>query len=76
MWVRWGGVQGGGGACWREICVCFGLLVHTLPAFCHELFLHVVFAEAIDLDSNTVFALICIFLFVLSLNCLLFLVCF
>lgn len=58
-----GGFQGVGDACWRKIGVCFGLLTHMLFAFCHELFLHVVFAEAFDFDSNTIFALICIFLF-------------
>lgn len=41
-----------GDACWRELCACFGLLSHThmLFAFGHELFLHVVFAEATGLD--------------------------
>lgn len=59
-----------------DLCLFWATLTHMLFVFGHELFLHVVFAEATGLDSNTVFALLCIFLFVLGLNCLLFLVYF
>lgn len=51
-----------GDACWRKVCVCFGATVTlVLFTFCHELFLHVVFV-VVFFYSNTVFALISIFL--------------
>lgn len=42
-----------GDACSRNLCLFWATLTHMLFAFCHELFLHVVFAAAIDLDSNS-----------------------
>lgn len=35
-------------------CLYWAAIIHVLFTFCHELFLHVVFAEAVDSYANSI----------------------